>query len=52
MKTDTHMSGSTVKKPHLIKSGIRIQCDTDKLRADRGSWFINESPPVLILQLQ
>ena len=26
MKTDTLTSGSTVKKPHLIKNGIRIQC--------------------------
>ena len=23
------MNGSTVKKPHLIKSGIRIQCNTE-----------------------
>ena len=23
------MSGSTVKKPHLIKNGIRIQCNTE-----------------------
>ena len=29
MSTDTHTSGSTVKKPHLIKNGIRIQCNTE-----------------------
>ena len=29
MKTDTHMSGSTVKKPHLIKNGTRILCNTE-----------------------
>ena len=29
MNTDTHTSGSTVKKPHLIESGIRIQCNTE-----------------------
>ena len=29
MKTDTHMNGSTVKKPHLMKNGIRIQCNTE-----------------------
>ena len=23
------MSGSTIKKPHLIKNGIRIQCNTE-----------------------
>ena len=29
MKTDILMNGSTVKKPHLIKNGIRIQCNTE-----------------------
>ena len=29
MNTDTHMNGSTVKKPHLIKIGIRKQCNTE-----------------------
>ena len=29
MNTDTHMNGSMVKKPHLIKNGIRIQCNTE-----------------------
>ena len=29
MNMDTHMSGSTDKKPHLIKNGIRIQCNTE-----------------------
>ena len=29
MKTDILMNGSMVKKPHLIKNGIRIQCDTE-----------------------
>ena len=29
MNTDTHTSGSTVKKPHLIKNGIRTQCNTE-----------------------
>ena len=29
MKTDILMSGSTVKKPHLIQNGIRIQCNTE-----------------------
>ena len=29
MNTDTLTSGSTVKKPHLIKNSIRIQCDTE-----------------------
>ena len=32
------------QEPHLIKKkkGIRIQCNTEKLRTNRGSWFINE----------
>ena len=29
-------------KPHLIGKGIRIQRNIEKLRSDRGSWFINE----------
>ena len=29
MKTDPHTFGSMVKKPHLIKNGIRIQCNTE-----------------------
>ena len=29
MKTDILMSGLTVQKPHLIKNGIRIQCNTE-----------------------
>ena len=29
MKTDIPMNGSTVKKPHLIKDGIRIPCKTE-----------------------
>ena len=29
MKTDILMNGSTVKKPHLIKNGIRTQCNTE-----------------------
>ena len=29
MKTDILMNGSTVKKAHLIKNGIRIQCNTE-----------------------
>ena len=29
MKTDILMNGSTVKKPHLIKDGIRIICNTE-----------------------
>ena len=30
------------QKPHLIKNGIRIQCNTQKLRTNRGSWLITE----------
>ena len=29
MKTDIPTNGSTLKKPHLIKNGIRTQCDTE-----------------------
>ena len=29
METDILTSGSTVKKPHLIKNGIRVQCNTE-----------------------
>ena len=29
MKTDILMNGSMVKKPHLIKKGIRIPCNTE-----------------------
>ena len=29
MKTDIPMNGSMVKKPHLIKNGIRIPCNTE-----------------------
>ena len=29
MNTDTHTSGSMAKKPHLIKNGIRRQCNTE-----------------------
>ena len=29
MKTDILMNGSTVTKPHLIKDGIRIICNTE-----------------------
>ena len=29
MKTDILVNGSMVKKPHLIKNGIRIQCKTE-----------------------
>ena len=29
MNTDTFTSGSTVKNPHLIKNGIRIQCNKE-----------------------
>ena len=29
MKTDILMNGSMVKKPHLIKNGIRIPCNTE-----------------------
>ena len=29
METDILLIGSTVKKPHLIKNGIRIQCNTE-----------------------
>ena len=29
MKTDILTNGSTVKKPHLIKNGVRIQCNTE-----------------------
>ena len=29
MNTDILTNGSTVKKPHLIKNGIRIQCNTE-----------------------
>ena len=29
MNTDTHTSGSTVKKPHLIQNCFRIQCTTE-----------------------
>ena len=29
MKTDILMNGSMVKKPHLIKDGIRIICNTE-----------------------
>ena len=29
MKTDILMNGSMVKTPHLIKNGIRIQCNTE-----------------------
>ena len=30
------------QKPHLIKNGIRIQCNTENLRSDRGSRLVNE----------
>ena len=33
MNTDNHTSGSTVKKPHLIKNGIRKQCNTENFVA-------------------
>ena len=39
MNTDTHTCGSTVKKPHLLKNGIRSQCNTEN--------FV----PILILSL-
>ena len=42
MNTDTHASGSTVKKPHLIKKRCSGTVQHGKLRSDRGSWFINE----------
>ena len=29
MKTDTLVNGSTVKKPHRIENGFRIQCNTE-----------------------
>ena len=29
MKTDIPVNGSMVKKPHLIKNGIRIPCNTE-----------------------
>ena len=29
MKTDILIGGSTVKKPHLLEIGIRIQCNTE-----------------------
>ena len=29
MNTDTHTSGSNGQNPHLIKNGIRIQCNTE-----------------------
>ena len=29
MNMDTHMSGSTVRKTHIIKNGIRIQCNME-----------------------
>ena len=29
MNTDTHTSGITGQKPHLVKNGIRIQCNTE-----------------------
>ena len=29
MNTDIHTSGSMIKKPHLIKNGIRIRCNTE-----------------------
>ena len=32
----------TGQKPHPIKNGIRVQCTTEKLNTNRGSWFINE----------
>ena len=33
MKTDILLNGSTVKKPHLIKKEIRIQCNTENFVA-------------------
>ena len=30
------------QKPHLIKNGIRIQCNTENFVPIVGSWFINE----------
>ena len=30
------------QKPHLIKNGIRIQCNTGELRSDRGSGLVSE----------
>ena len=30
------------QKPHVIKNGIRIQCNTGELRSYRGSWFVSE----------
>ena len=30
------------QKPHLMRNGIRTQCNHGEPRSDRGSWFINE----------
>ena len=30
------------QKPHLIKNGIRIQCNTENFVSDRGSRLVNE----------
>ena len=30
------------QKPHLIKNGIRIQCNTENFVPVEGSWFISE----------
>ena len=39
--TDTLLNESMVEKSHLIKKGIRIQCNTDNLFRS-GSWIVNE----------
>ena len=40
MKTGIPTNGSMVKKPHLIKDGIRIICNTEKLRSYHGSRLV------------
>ena len=42
MKTDILMNGSMVKKPHLIKNGIRIPCNTESFVPIVGSRLVNE----------
>ena len=42
MNTDTHMSGSMVKKPHIIKKRYSDTVQHGVLRSYRGSRLVNE----------
>ena len=48
MNTDTLTSGSTGQKPHLTKNCIRIQCNTENLRQERGDPYSSETSEELL----